>query len=113
MPMRMFFVAGIGIAIFIEFLLISKKNKSTSDRILTVWMFVILVHLFLLYLLFTGDVYSFPFLLGLELPLPMVHGVFLFLYVSFLTKQLPDNRKILLLHLVPVTAMYLYLVPFL
>jgi AraC-like DNA-binding protein len=110
--MRMFFVAGIGIAIFIEFLLISKKNKSASDRILTLWMFIILVHLFLLYLLLTGDVFSYPFLLGLELPLPLVHGVFLFLYVSFLTKQLPDNRKILLLHLVPVTAMYLYLVPF-
>jgi AraC-like DNA-binding protein len=110
--MRMFFVAGIGIAIFIEFLLISKKNKSTSDRILTLWMFIILVHLFLLYLMLTGDVFSYPFLLGLDMPLPLVHGVLLFFYVSFLTKQLPENRKLLLLHLVPVTAMYLYLVPF-
>ena len=68
MLMRMFFVAGIGIAIFIEFLLISKKNKSTSDRILTVWMFAILVHLFLLYLLSRGMFSATPFCWGWTCP---------------------------------------------
>jgi AraC-like DNA-binding protein len=110
--MRMFFVAGIGVAVFIEFLLISKKHKSTSDQVLTVWMFLILVHLFLLHILITEDVYSFPFLLGLELPLPLLQGVFLYLYTCFLTNQLPENRKILLLHFLPAGAMYLYLVSF-
>ena len=110
--MRMFFVAGIGIAIFIEFLLISKKNKTVSDQILTLWMFLILLHQFLLYIFITEDVYRFPFLLGLEHPLPLLQGVFLFLYVSFLTNQLPENRKVLLLHFVPAAAMYLYLMSF-
>jgi len=108
----MFFVAGIGIAIFIEFLLISKKNKTVSDQILTLWMFLILLHQFLLYIFITEDVYRFPFLLGLEHPLPLLQGVFLFLYVSFLTNQLPENRKVLLLHFVPAAAMYLYLMSF-
>ena len=72
--MRVFFVAGIGIAVFIEFLLLSKKNESASDQILTLRMFLILVHLFLLYIYLTQDIYSFSFLLGIELPLPLFHG---------------------------------------
>lgn len=107
--MRMFFVAGIGVAVFIEFLLISKKNKSAPDQVLTFWMFLILVHLFLLYLLFTEDVYTLPFLLGIEHPLPLLHGVMLYFYVSLLTKQLPEKKGILILHFVPVGVMYLYL----
>ena len=110
--MKMFFVAGIGIAVFIEFLLISKKNKSTADQILTLWMFLVLVHLFISYLFFTRDIYSFPFLLGAEHPLPLLHGVFLYLYVALLTKQLPHRRDVLALHFVPASAMYLYLITF-
>ncbi len=110
--MSMFFVAGIGVAVFIEFLLISKKNKSTPDLILTLWMFFILVHQFGMYVFITGEIYSFPFLLGLEHPLPLLQGVFLFLYVSFLTNQLPEKRWLLLLHFLPAAAMYVYLIPF-
>jgi len=108
----MFFVAGIGIALFIEFLLISKKKKSTPDRILTVWMFLIIVQLFLSYLFITGEITEYPFLLGIEHPLPLFHGVFLYLYVSFLTDQLPEHRKILILHFMPAAVFYLALVPF-
>ena len=110
--MRTFFVAGIGVAVFIEFLLISKKNKSTSDLILTIWMFLILVHLFLMYTFITEDIYNFPFLLGIEHPLPLLHGVFLYLYVSFLTEQLPEKRRVLILHFVPALVMYVYLATF-
>ncbi len=110
--MGIFFVAGIGIAVFIELLLLSKKEKSAPDRILTVWMFLITAHLFLFYMFFTGEIYHYPFLLGIELPLPLFHGVFLYLYVSYLTNQLPDRREFLLLHLVPASAMYLYLIAF-
>jgi AraC-like DNA-binding protein len=110
--MKMFFVAGIGVAVFIEFLLVSKKNKSAPDQILTLWMFLVLLHLFLSYLFITGDVYRFPFLLGIEQPFPLLHGVFLYVYVSSLTEQLPENRKVLILHLVPACVMYLYLSTF-
>jgi AraC-like DNA-binding protein len=109
--MRMFFVAGIGIAVFIEFLLISKKNKSTPDQILTVWMFLILVQLFLSYLFVTEDIYGYPFLLGLEQPLPLLHGVFLYLYVACLTNHMPEKRKVFL-HGIPPAFLYMYLVTF-
>ncbi len=110
--MSAFFVAGIGIAVFIEFLLVSKKNKSGSDWILAIWMFVILVHQFLFYLYFTGDAYRFPFILGIEHPLPLVHGVFLYLYVSSLTGQSPPRGRTLALHFLPVIIIYAYLIPF-
>ena len=110
--MELLFIAGIGVALLIEFLLISKKNKSESDSILTIWMFVILVHLFLFFLYFTRDVYRFPFLLGLEAPLPLLHGVFLFLYASYITEQLPEKRWSFLFHFIPAIAMYLYLIEF-
>jgi AraC-like DNA-binding protein len=108
----MFFVAGIGLAVFIEFLLLSKKNKSTPDKILTVWMFLVATHLFLFYIHFTKEVYHVPFLLGVGIPLPLLHGVFLYLYVCFLTNQTPENKKVLLLHFIPVTVTYLYLITF-
>ncbi len=108
----MLFVAGISIALFIELLLISKKNKSAPDWILTAWMFLILFHQFGMYLFVTGDVYRFPFLLGIEHPLPLLHGVLLYLYVAHLTDQLPEKRGVLLLHFLPAAAMYVYLIPF-
>jgi AraC-like DNA-binding protein len=110
--MNMFFVAGIGIAVFIEFLLITKKNKSGSDKILTLWMFVILVHLFLFYIHFSEDIYKVPFLLGIGQPLPLFHGVFLYLYVASLTSQLPARRWVLAFHFLPVCIVYVYLIPF-
>jgi len=108
----MVFIAGISIAVFFEFLLISKKNKSESDKILILWMFLISLHLFLFYMYFTGEVFNYPFLLGIELPIPLLHGVFLYLYVGSMTHQLPQNRKILFLHFLPVSITYLYLITF-
>ncbi|HXF99437.1 MAG TPA: helix-turn-helix domain-containing protein [Bacteroidota bacterium] len=111
--MHMFFVAGIGIAAFIEILLITKKHKSGSDKVLTLWMFTVLVHLFLFYLRFTGDIYEVPVLLGVEQPLPLLHGVFLYLYVATLTRQLPRQRLLWLFHFLPAALMYVYLSTFL
>ncbi len=110
--MGLIFVGGIGISVLIEMLLLSKKNKSTSDKILTFWMFLIVVHLFLFYMYSTEVVYKFPFLLGTELPFPLLHGVFLYLYVSSLTNQQPTNRRYLFFHFVPAILMYLYLTTF-
>ena len=55
---------------------------------------------------------DFPFLLGIEQPLPLFHGVFLYFYVGSLTRQLPEKEKFLVLHFVPATVIYLYLVTF-
>jgi AraC-like DNA-binding protein len=48
----------------------------------------------------------------MEHPLPLLHGVFLYFYVSRVTDQLPEKRWTFLLHLLPATLMYVYLGPF-
>lgn len=108
----MIFVAGISIAVFFELLLLGKKNKSTSDKILAVWMFVIAVHLSMFYLYFIGELTNYPFLLGWNLPLPLLHGVFLYLYVGSVTNQLPARKSLLLIHFLPAFAAFVYLLPF-
>lgn len=108
----MIFIAGISIAVLIEFLLISKKEKAEEDIILAVWIFSIAVLLFFAYLFFAGEAFNYPFLLGVERPLPLMQGVFLYWYVGSLTGQLPESRKLLVLHFLPTLLVYLYLIPF-
>lgn len=106
----MFFIAGISIAIFIEFLLLSKKNKSKSDMILIIWMLIIILHLSLFYGHYTETIYDFPFILGVELPMPLFHGVFLYLYVASVTKQFPKRNTTIALHFLPLLGFYIYLI---
>jgi len=108
----MIYLAGISIAVFFEFLLISKKNKTEPDKILVLWMFLVTVHLFLFYISFIEEIYNYPFLLGVNLPLPLLHGVFLYLYVGSVTNQLPARKNILGIHFIPAIVTYLYLIAF-
>ena len=108
----MIYVIGIALTFFLDFLLISKKNKSFADKILAAWLFVTGVHLTLFYLYFTSNSYQFPFLLGIEMPLPLLHGPFLYLYTVFATNQNSAKKGLYFLHFLPPFALYLYLIPF-
>jgi len=106
------YITGIVIAFFLACLLLSKKNKSTADKLLSVWLCIIGLHLMLFYFVFTGKSLQFPWILGWEIPLPFVHGPFLYLYSAALVNQLPGNRKWALLHFLPAVLTYLYLIRF-
>lgn len=108
----MIFVAGISIALFISALLLVKKGKSKSDIFLFLWMLLSAVHLAFFSLFNTGDIYNYPQLLGLQFPLPLLHGVLLYYYVSSVTNQFPKKRLIVFLHLIPILVTYIYLIPF-
>jgi AraC-like DNA-binding protein len=108
----MIYIVGISIAFFLSLLLLSKKGKTQADKILTVWLLVIGGHLLLYYLFFSGIAYQHPFWLGLNMPLPLVQGPFLFLYTASLTNQLPDRKKRWLIHFIPAALCYLYLIRF-
>jgi len=108
----MIYIAGMSIAVLFEFLLISKKNKSESDKILALWMFIMTVHLFLFYMMYTKEIFNYPFLLGISFPLPLLQGVFLYLYVGSATNQLPANKNFLAIHFLPAASMYVYLINF-
>lgn len=109
----MIFIAGITIAFFLEFLLLSKKNKSEADIILAIWMFFIGVHQFLYYLHYAGLYTRFPFFIGVIMPLPLIHGPFLYIYVSRLTSQIPRRAYLQYLHFLPPVLVYIYLISFL
>lgn len=49
--------------------------------------------------------------MGVEQPLPLIHGPFLLLYVYSLIRPSPAFRKIEWLHFLPVTAFYIFIFP--
>ncbi|MGH1335680.1 MAG: helix-turn-helix domain-containing protein [Aureispira sp.] len=108
----MIFTAGITIALFIAVLLLVKKEKSNSDLLLCLWMLLYAFHIALFYVLNNNTIYHYPSLLGLHFPLPLLHGVFLYLYVSSVTNQHPIKKVVVFIHLIPTILTFLYLIPF-
>lgn len=103
----MFYIGGIALAFFLNLLLLSKSKKTTADKVLALWLLVITIHLMFFYF---WKAKLFPELLGLQLPIPLLHGPLLFLYTVSLTKGgLPRMWS---LHFVPFLAEIIYLIPF-
>lgn len=108
----MFLIIGIIIAFFLGLLLLSKKGKILADKILVAWLFTTGFHLLLFYTDIYAQTFQIPSLMGFELPLPLVQGPFLFLYVAALTNQLGKNKWEILYHFLPPIAFFVYLLPF-
>lgn len=108
----MFLISGFIIAFFLGFLLFSKKDKSLADLILMTWLFTTGLHLLLYYIDIYAKTFQIPILIGFEMPLPLVQGPFLFLYVAALTNQLDSNRWKILSHFLLPICFYIYLIPF-
>lgn len=104
----MIFIAGGTLAFFLEFLLLAKKNKTLSDKILTFWMFTLGIHLFLYYFQYSGLIFTYPHLLGIMVPFPLLHGPLLFLYTGSLTGYFIKWKTKYLLHFLPVLIFYGY-----
>lgn len=107
----MLYLAGIVLTFFLVVLLVTKKGKTTADRILAIWLVVIGLHLFFVFLSFTDNVLSFPYLLGFNFPLPLLHGPFLYLYTGSVTSQIVDSKH-RLVHFLPFLSAYILLLPF-
>ncbi len=104
----MIFIFGGTLAFFFEFLLLSKKDKSLSHKILTFWMFMLGVHLFLFYFFIEKIDYKYPYLLGVIFPLPLVHGPLLYLYAGSLTGYIEKWKNKYLMHFLPTIIFYCY-----
>lgn len=107
----MLYLTGIIITFYLVIILISKKKKSEADKILAIWLFLTGFHLILFYLHFNNEYLKFPYLLGFEIPMPLVQGPFLYLYTSALTNQNRD-KKYYLAHFIPFIITMLLLIPF-
>ena len=107
----MFYVFGVGLNLFLLLLLISKKNKSFADKILTTWLLIIGCHLSLYVLSFQPITINKIHQMGLSIPFPFLHGPFLYLYTAAVTNQLPP-KKFLWLHLLPAVLVVSMALPF-
>ncbi|MPS71946.1 MAG: AraC family transcriptional regulator [Chryseobacterium sp.] len=107
----MFYLAGIFIACFSSFLILGKKQKTSADYILALWFWIIGINTIYFLLIFSGEYVRFPFFLGLEIPLPLLHGPMLYLYVRDLTGQSKKGYT-WILHFLPPILIYIILIPF-
>lgn len=99
-------------SVFIVLLLLTKKPKALTDKILATWIAIIAIHLLGYYFKETGYWEKYPHLIGTTAPLPLLHGPLLFLYCLYALKAYPSFRYKDLLHFLPAIAAFIYMSPF-
>lgn len=110
--MDVLFICGIFMSFFIAFLLLTKRNKALSDKILATWVTVIGLHLLSYYLYHLGFWEQYPHLIGTTAPFPLLHGPLLYLYTLYSLRSDARVRRIDYLHFAPVVVAYLYMTRF-
>lgn len=103
---------GIVLSFFLSILLFSKKDKSLTDNILSIWLFAIGIHLTGYFLYCQGYWEIYPHLIGITAPLPFLYGPFLYLYVLYSIKNKNHLKNTDYLHFAPALLSYLYMIPF-
>ena len=111
-PMILFFLFGLSIAVFLFLLTLVKRNKSNADYILAAWMGFMTLHLAFFVMDYSKVSYQHPHLLGILLPLPILHGFFLYFYTLQTTTNRFPGSKIILMHLVPFFLLVILAIPF-
>lgn len=110
--MDVIFIIGIFLSFFQSFLLFKKKYKSLPDKLLAVWMGIIGIHLLNYYLYLLGYWTLYPHLIGVTVPVPLLHGPMLYLYVLYSLRDKQSLRKKDYLHFTPAMLGYLYMFRF-
>jgi AraC-like DNA-binding protein len=107
--MEVIFTSGIFLSFFIVVLLLTKKQKALTDKILAVWITVIGIHLLGYYINQLGYWDTYPHLIGTTAPMPLLHGPMLFLYTLYSLRKDRKIRPVDYLHFAPALAAYLYM----
>lgn len=108
----MLYLTGIILSCFLALLLLLKKDKSTADRILCLWMGIMAVHQGSNYLEVSKISYTYPHLLGIGFALPLLHGHMLYFYVQALLRQKKLSWKNVLPHFIPFVTLIGLAMPF-
>lgn len=88
-----------------------EKEKTSADYILALWFWIIGINTTYFLLIFSGEYVKFPYILGFEIPLPLLHGPMLYLYVQNLSGQSKKNYT-WILHFLPAIIIYIILISF-
>lgn len=105
-------ISGIFMSFFIVLLLLNKKNKALSDRILAIWVTIIGIHLLSYYLYHNGYWEKHPHMTGITAPFPLLHGPLLFLYTLYSLRNDPKIRFVDYFHFAPAVLAYAYMINF-
>lgn len=103
------FTLSFFLPLFYFALLISKKEKFLSDKVLAFLLLAIGLHLFSSYLKNGGYWDIYPHLVGLSVPLPFVYGPLVYLYIYYArdTSLRFDKKK--LIHFIPFLLVAVYM----
>ena len=100
------------ISVFIFLILLLKKQKTLADKVFAGWIGYVAIHILLYYLHDSELIFKTPFLIGTVLPLPVLHGVFLFFYTKELVGRNTFKTRYWFLHLGPFLILFVLLIPF-
>ena len=107
----MLYLVGIIITFFLAIILLSKKGKTAADLVLAAWLCVIGLHLLFFYLHITGEMYDHTYLLGIPIPMPLLHGPLLYIYTLTVARYSGFSKKYWL-HFIPAAVAYAVLSKF-
>lgn len=109
--MQYLFVASGSILLFIILLILSKKNKLTSDYLLIIWLSLFVIHFITLFIIVernSSDVVWQMLILEFSETSVFLHGPLFLLYYFSLTKQNFNFQKNDLIHFIPFILSYSY-----
>lgn len=107
----MIYLFGLSVALFLFLLILVKRGKK-ANYILLAWMGVVALHVSFFVILENGVAREYPLLLGLPLPLPILHGAFLYFYARSLIRPGEIRRRSILIHLIPFFLLVSLTIPF-
>ena len=110
--MEVLFISGIFLSVFIAVLLLTKKQKALTDKILAFWILIIAIHLLGYHFNQLGYWERYPDLIGVTAPIPLLHGPLLYLYCLY---ALTGDRRFRpgdYLHFIPALGAYLVMMKF-
>jgi AraC-like DNA-binding protein len=112
--LRYFYILGFVNALFFSFLILSKRHKKLSDKLLASWLIILSLHL-LFPFLYLSDIKTYYQYAGLEVCFYALHPLFLHLYITSIIGQFPSRKKLIYIviaaFLVEISLLSFFLIP--
>ncbi len=108
----MVFIIGATLSLFLALILLSKKNKTTADVLLLLWMVFSALDLCFAYISFSGLVFDFMNLAGFLMGIQLLYAPLFYFYSSAIFRVMPSKKWKIAIHLLPILLLYLYNAPF-
>lgn len=110
--MDVILIIGIILSFFQFVLLLNKRNKDVPDKMLALGMLTVGLHLLHYHLYYLGYWNTYPHLIALTAPFPLLYGPIFFLYTRYSIRTETVLNKKDYLHFAPTVFSYLYMVKF-